>query len=103
VWGGDIMVKNLFDFLVTAIETETLEHTSLENESREYRHASQEAENCYRKIKTILPPEMQETLLRFDDERNLMEGAGIDVYYRKGFSDAIRFLIQAMLWEPGRN
>jgi len=64
VWGGDIMVKNLFDFLVTAIETETLEHTSLENESREYRHASQEAENCYRKIKTILPPEMQETLLR---------------------------------------
>ncbi|MBU2703364.1 methylphosphotriester-DNA--protein-cysteine methyltransferase [Sporomusaceae bacterium BoRhaA] len=96
------MVKNMFDFLVTAIETENWEHVSLENVSSDYYHASQKAENYYEKIKEILPPEMHETLLRLDDERNQMENAVTDVYYRQGFSDALRLILQAMLWEPGR-
>jgi hypothetical protein len=100
--GGGIVVENLFDFLAAAIETENWEHVSLERVSSDYYHASQKVENYYEKLKEVLPPEMHETLLRFDDERNHMENASMDVYYRQGFSDALRLLLQAMLWKPGR-
>lgn len=96
------MKKNVFDFLATAIETENWEHESLENVSSEYYNASRQAESYYEQIKETLPPEMHDILLRLDDERNRMENAGIDVYYRKGFSDAVRLIMQTMIWEPGR-
>jgi uncharacterized protein (DUF2164 family) len=97
------MAKSLFDLLVTATEMESLDGLALEKVSSDYYYACQRALECQNKIKNALPLEMQETLMQLDDEYTCMRLSGGDVYYRQGFSDAMRLIMQTLIWGPTRS
>lgn len=96
------MANNVFDFLVHAMETEECQ-VPAKNVPDEYDRASRRAESYYEKIKGVLPPEMQDILYEMDGEKCMMEMIGNDMYYRKGFSDALRLIFQALFWEPRKS
>lgn len=95
--------QTLFDLVATAIDSEPLESIALENVSAKYRKASRGSERYCEEIRKNLPPELQLTLQCMDDERSYMEAIATELYYRKGFCDAIRLLVQTLTWEPARH
>ena len=98
-----IMIKSVFDSLAATMEHEKLVDLHLEKHSSEYYHANEKVLECERKIKSALPLELQKTLVELDDEYNCMMTSGMDVYYRQGFSDAIRLIMETMTWVPTRS
>lgn len=96
------MANNVFDFLVNAVEMESCQ-VPAQNIPDEYDRASRKADSYYEKIKAVLPPEMQDALYELDGERCMMEMIGKNIYYRKGFSDALRLIFQALFWEPHKS
>jgi uncharacterized protein (DUF2164 family) len=97
------MGKSVFDLLVTAVEVESLDGLDLEKVSSDYYHAYQRVLECQKKIKNALPLELQKMLMELDDEYTCMRISGGDVYYRQGFSDAVRLVMQTLTWGPGRS
>jgi uncharacterized protein (DUF2164 family) len=97
------MAKSIFDLLVTASEIESLDGLDLEKVSSDYYHAYQRMLEYQTQIKHALPAEMQKTLMELDDEYTCMRLSGGDVYYRQGFSDAIRLIMQTLTWGPARS
>lgn len=97
------MPKTLFDLVATAIDSEPVESIALENVSDKYRKAFRRSEAYCEEIKKILPPALQDTLERMDDERSYMEALATELYYRKGFCDAVRLWMQPLTWEPTKS
>lgn len=97
------MGKSLFDLLVNATEAESLDGLDLAKASSDYYHAYRRALKYQDQIKHALPAEMQKILMELDDEYTCMRLSGGDVYYRQGFSDAIRFIMQTLTWGPARS
>ncbi|SEJ77519.1 hypothetical protein SAMN05660742_116110 [Propionispira arboris] len=98
-----MMIKNVFDSLVATMEHENLAGLDLGKHSSEYYYANEKVLAYQRKIKSALPVELQETLVDLDDEYNCMMTSGMDVYYRQGFSDAVRLIMETMTWSPTRS
>ena len=98
-----MMMKNVFDSLAATKEHENLVGLDLRKYSSEYFHASEKVLAYQDKIKNVLPLELQETLEQLDDEYNCMMMSGMDVYYRQGFSDAVRLIMETMSWSPARS
>ena len=98
-----MMMKNVFDSLAATMEYENLAGLDLGKHSSEYYHASEKVLAYQDKIKNALPLELQETLEKLDDEYNCMMMSGMDVYYRQGFSDAVRLIMETMNWSPTRS
>jgi uncharacterized protein (DUF2164 family) len=98
-----IMVKSIFDLLTTATQMESLDGLELEKVSSDYYHADQRVLECQEQIKHVLPVEMQKILMELDDEYTYMRISGGNVYYRQGFSDAIRLIMQTITWGPARS
>ena len=98
-----MMIKNVFDSLVATMEHENLAGLDLGKYSSEYYYANEKVLVYQRKIKSALPVELQETLVDLDDEYNCMMTSGMDVYYRQGFSDAVRLIMETMTWSPTRS
>jgi hypothetical protein len=98
-----MMIKSVFDSLAATMEHESLVGLDLGKRSSEYYHASEKVLVYQRKLKSALPVELQETLVELDDEYNAMMTSGIDVYYRQGFFDAIRLIMETMTWLPTRS
>ncbi|AJQ26487.1 hypothetical protein [Pelosinus fermentans] len=97
------MVKSIFDLLTTASEMESLDGLDLEKVSSDYYHAYQKMLEYQTQIKHALPAEMQKILMELDDEYTCMRISGGDVYYRQGFSDAMRLIMQTLTWGPARS
>ena len=97
------MVKSVFDLLAATMEHENLVDLHLEKCSSEYYYANNKVLEYESKLKSALPLELQETLAEFDDEYNCMMMSGMDVYYRQGFSDAVRLIMQTLTWAPTRS
>jgi hypothetical protein len=97
------MVNSVFDSLASTMEEEKLISLPLEKQSSEYYHASEKVLAYQNKIKSALPLELQETLEQLDDEYNCMLMSGTDIYYRQGFSDAVRLFIETLTWVPKRS
>jgi len=97
------MGKSIFDLLVTAAETESLDGLNLEKLSSDYYHAYQRMLEHQTQIKHVLPEEMQKALMELDDEYTCMRISSGDVYYRQGFSDAVRLIMQTLTWGPARS
>jgi len=97
------MVKSIFDLLVTASEMESLDGLDLEKVSSDYYHACQRMLEYQKQIKHVLPAEMQKTLMELDDEYTCMQISSGDVYYRQGFCDAVRLIMQTLTWGPARS
>jgi uncharacterized protein (DUF2164 family) len=97
------MVKSIFDLLVTASEIESLDGLDLEKVSSVYYHACQRMLEYQTQIKHVLPAEMQKTLMELDDEYTCMRISSGDVYYRQGFCDAVRLIMQTLTWGPARS
>lgn len=72
------MVTDVFDFIVTAIEMENWEHGSPEYALTEYLQASCKVLPAYEKIRAA-----RETIAE-------------EIYYRQGFSHALRLILQAL-------
>jgi len=98
-----MMIKNVFDSLAATMEHESLVDLDLGKYSSEYYHANEKVLVYQRKLKSALPVELQETLVELDDEYNCMMTSGMDVYYRQGFSDAMRLIMETMTWSPSRS
>ncbi|WP_019552585.1 hypothetical protein [Propionispira raffinosivorans] len=98
-----MMMKNVFDSLAATKEQEILVGLDLRKYSSEYFHASEKILTYQDKIKNVLPLDLQETLEQLDDEYNCMMLSGMDVYYRQGFSDAVRLIMETMSWSPRRS
>jgi len=97
------MIKSVFDSLAATMEHENLVSLDLAKHSSEYYHANNNVLAYQKKIKSALPLEMQETLEQLDGEYNCMMLSGMDVYYRQGFSDAVRLIMETMTWSPTRS
>lgn len=93
------MVTNVFDFIADAIETENWGEGSLQNLPPEYRRAYYKAEDAAEKVKAALPSAMQDVLSDLEEQWETMETLGRSLYYRRGFSDALRLIFQTLLWE----
>jgi hypothetical protein len=98
-----MMIKSVFDSLAATMEHESLVGLDLGKHSSEYYHASEKVLAYQRKLKSALPVELQETLVELDDEYNCMMTSGMDVYYRQGFSDAVRLIMETLNWVPTRS
>ena len=98
-----MMIKSVFDSLAATMEHESLVGLDLAKHSSEYYHASEKVLSYQRKLKSALSVELQETLVELDDEYNCMMTSGMDVYYRQGFSDAVRLIMETMTWTPTRS
>ena len=98
-----MMIKSVFDSLAATMEHESLVGLDIAKHSSEYYHASEKVLACQRKLKSALPVELQETLGELDDEYNCMMTSGMDVYYRQGFSDAVRLIMETLTWLPTRS
>jgi len=97
------MVKSVFDLLAATMEHENLVNLHLEKCSSEYYHANNKVLACESKLKNALPLDLQETLEQLDDQYNCMMLSGMDAYYRQGFSDAVRLIMETMTWGPTRS
>jgi uncharacterized protein (DUF2164 family) len=97
------MIKSVFDSLAGTMEHENLVGLDLAKHSSEYYHANEKVLAYQKKIKSALSLELQETLEQLDDEYNCMMLSGMDVYYRQGFSDAVRLIMETMTWAPTRS
>lgn len=98
-----MMIKSVFDSLSATMEHESLVGLDLRKHSSEYYHANEKVLAYQRKLKSALPVELRETLVELDDEYNCMMTSGMDVYYRQGFSDAVRLIMETMTWVPTRS
>jgi hypothetical protein len=103
IGGGFTVVKSVFDLLAATMEHEKLVDLHLEKCSSEYYYANNKVLACESKLKNALPLELQETLAELDDEYNCMMMSGMDVYYRQGFSDAVRLIMETLTWAPTRS
>ncbi len=97
------MVKSVFDLLASTIKHEKLVDLQLEKYSSEYYYANKKVLAYQKKIKSALPLELQETLIGLDDEYSSMLSSGMDIYYRQGFSDAVRLIMETLTWGPTRS
>ena len=98
-----MMMKNVFDSLAATMEHENLTGLDLGKQSSEYYYANEKVLAYQKQIKSALPLDFQETLEQLDDEYNCMMMSGMDVYYRQGFSDAVRLIMETMSWSPRRS
>lgn len=89
--------------MVTASEVESLDGLDLEKVSSDYYHAYQKMLEYQTQIKHALPVEMHKILVELDDEYICMQISSGDVYYRQGFSDAMRLIMQTLTWGPARS
>jgi uncharacterized protein (DUF2164 family) len=97
------MIKSVFDSLTATMEHENLVGLDLAKHSSEYYHANNKVLECESKLKSALPLELQETLEQLEAEYNCMMLSGMDVYYRQGFSDAVRLIMETLTWSPTRS
>ncbi|WP_110955438.1 hypothetical protein [Anaerosinus massiliensis] len=96
------MVKSVFDLLASTMEHENLVDLHLEKCSSEYYYANNKVLEYESKLKGALPLDLQEILVKLDDEYNCMMISAMDVHYRQGFSDAVRLIMQTLTWVPTR-
>ena len=96
------MTKSLFELSVSAIEMETAERLNLDDVSSSYHNSYQKVLEYQEQIRKALPSEMHEMLEQLECEYDMLQAYEGDMYYRHGFSDAIRLLMQALTWEPAR-
>lgn len=97
------MVKSVFDLLASTIKHEKLIDLQLEKYSSEYYYANEKVLAYQKKIKSVLPLELQETLIELDDEYSSMLSSGMDIYYRQGFFDAVQLIMESLTWAPTRS
>jgi hypothetical protein len=98
-----IIVKreNLFESAMDSMENASL-NIPLQNISSEYYYSNIGVKEYEDELRAALPPHLHLILSRLADKNNEREAASIAVSYRQGFSDSIRFIMQALSWEPSR-
>lgn len=95
------MGKTMFDALTE--EAEAISGQILfmaASKSMEVYKSEQELAAALSKIKEVLPPDYHSYLLSVADNANSQRIFLSELQYRQGFSDGIKFIMQAMAWKP---
>ena len=93
--------ENIFECAMDSMENAAL-NIPLREVSNEYYFSSIAAQEYEDELRAALPPHLHRTLSRLADKNNEREAVSISLSYRQGFSDSIRFMMQALSWEPSR-
>jgi hypothetical protein len=98
-----IIVKkeSLFESAMDSMEDVSL-NIPLQQISNDYYYSNIAAKEYEDELRAALPQNLHLTLSRLADKNNEREAASMAVSYRQGFSDSIRFIMQALSWEPSR-
>ena len=95
------MQKTMFD--VMADKAEVLSEGALfsaATKSTEVYRCEQELAVALSKIKEVLPSNYHSYLLSIVDNANSQSLFLSSLQYKQGFSDGIKFIMQAMAWKP---
>ncbi len=65
--------------------------------SQKYQEASATAIASFHRIKEALPESLQSTLLDMDAALSTEQSEATEAYYKTGFSDGVRFVIQSLV------
>ena len=93
--------ENLFESAMDSMEDVSL-NIPLQNISSEYYYSNIAAKEYEDELRAALPPNLHLALSRLADKNNEREAASMALSYRQGFSDSIRFIMQALSWDPSR-
>ena len=88
---GDFMM-DLHDFMYARME-----RVDPDKMSREFGRLKEEADLIFDLIKEVLPEEMSGKLIDLCDAYTGMGAAVSELYYRRGFSDGVMVVLQAMM------
>ncbi len=70
--------------------------------SERYYQAEQENNKLEKALAAILTKENREILNKMYDNFTTQETVAGEIYYNQGFSDAIKFMMQSLVWESVR-
>ncbi|EIW16464.1 MULTISPECIES: hypothetical protein [Pelosinus] len=93
--------ESLFESAMDSMEDISL-NIPLQQISNDYYYSNIAAKEYEEELRAALPPNLHLILSRLADKNNEREAASMAVSYRQGFSDSIRFIMQALSWEPSR-
>jgi hypothetical protein len=93
--------ESLFECALDSMEDVSL-NIPMQQVSNDYYFSDIAAKEYEDELRAALPPHLHRTLSRLADKNNEREAASMAVSYRQGFSDSIRFIMQALSWEPSR-
>ena len=92
---------SLFECAMDSMEDVSL-NIPLQQVSNDYYYSDIAAKQCEDELRAALPQNLRFILSRLADKNDEREAACMAVSYRQGFSDSIRFIMQALSWEPSR-
>jgi hypothetical protein len=93
--------ESLFESAMDSMEDISL-NIPLQQISNDYYYSNIAAKEYEEELRAALPQNLHLILSRLADKNNEREAASMAVSYRQGFSDSIRFIMQALSWEPSR-
>jgi hypothetical protein len=93
--------ESLFESAMDSMEDVSL-NIPLQQISNDYYYSDKAAKEYEDELRAALPQNLQLILSRLADKNDEREAACMAVSYRQGFSDSIRFIMQALSWEPSR-
>jgi hypothetical protein len=93
--------ESLFESAMDSMEDVSL-NIPLQQISNDYYYSDIAAKEYEDELRAALPQNLQLILSRLADKNDEREAACMAVSYRQGLSDSIRFIMQALSWEPSR-
>jgi uncharacterized protein (DUF2164 family) len=75
---------------------------NLEKVSERYYRAEQENEQLEKTLSETLAKESIEKINKMHENFTMQETIAGEIYYNQGFSDAIKFMMQSLVWESVR-
>lgn len=95
------MADTMFDTVVEEAEAITGQYLfKIASKSPEVYKCEKELAAALDKVKEVLPPAYHSDLLSIADNANSQSIYLCELQYKQGFSDGIKFIIQAMAWKP---